>query len=83
MVIFQALLIGFLGGCLLVVTWRSLRLGWLPCGANGFKGTLKFWKDKQPFGYWLMFVVYSVGGVWAVIFALRLLAGQVEPLPLR
>lgn len=29
-----------------------------------------------------MFVVYGAGGLWLAIFALRLLAGHAEPLPL-
>ncbi len=83
MAIFQGLFFMVLGGGLLLVDWQSLTKGWLPCGPNGFKGTLKFHRDQQPGAYWLMFAVYGIGGLWLLIFALRLLAGSAEPLPLR
>lgn len=83
MVIFQSAFFLVLGLGLLVIDWRSLKSRWLPCGPNGLKGRLEFTRDDQPLGYWLMFVIYGVGGAWLVIFALRLLAGLAEPLPLR
>lgn len=83
MAIFQGLFFLILGGGLLLVDWQSLSRGWLPCGPNGLKGTLKFHRDRQPGAYWLMFAVYGIGGLWLLVFALRLLAGSAEPLPLR
>ncbi len=82
MTIFQGLFFLVLGGGLLLVTCRSLSTGWLPCGPNGFKGRVEFRKDQQPFGFWLMFAVYGVGGMWLLVFSLRLLTGHAEPLPL-
>lgn len=79
----QGLLFLFLGIGLLVVDYRSLSRGWLPCGPNGFKGRLEFRRAEQPLLYWLMFIVYGVAGVYLTVFAVRLLIGGVEPLPLR
>lgn len=82
MAIFQGILFLILGGGLLLIVWRSLESGWLPCGPNGLKGRLEFTREHQPLQYWLMFFLYGAGGLWMVIFALRLLAGVAEPLPL-
>jgi hypothetical protein len=82
MAIFQGLLFLFFGAGLLLLDYRALSSGWLPCGPNGLKGRLEFRKDQQPVRFWLMFVLYGAGGVWLVIFAIRLLAGHVDPLPL-
>lgn len=82
MAIFQGILFLAFGIGLLLIDWRSLKTGWLPCGPNGFKGRLEFKRDEQPFGYWLMFVLYGAGGISLAIFSLRLLAGVAEPLPL-
>jgi len=83
MSVIQGLLFLFFGAGLLWVDYRALRIGWLPCGPNGLRGRLEFRRDEQPAGFWVMFVVYGVGGLWLLVFALRLLAGQAEPLPLR
>lgn len=80
--IIQGLLFLFFGVGLLVVDYRSLSLGWLPCGPNGFKGRLEFHRKEQPLRYWLMFAVYGVSGVLLTVFAIRLLLGVAEPLPL-
>jgi hypothetical protein len=83
MAIVQGLLFLIFGAGLLLVDYRALRSGWLPCGPNGFKGRLEFRKNEQPFGFWLTFVLYAAGGTWLLVFALRLLVGQAAPLPLR
>ncbi|MGV8823778.1 hypothetical protein [Methylibium petroleiphilum] len=83
MSIFQGLLFLLLGAGLLRVDYRALRSGSLPCGPNGFKGRLAFSKSEQPVRFWMMFVLYGAGGLWLLAFALRLLAGQTAPLPLR
>jgi hypothetical protein len=79
----QGVLFLVLGVGLLAVDYRALTTGWLPCGPRGLSGRLKFQKGQQPFAFWLMFAVYGAGGAWLVVFAVRLLAGHVEPLPLR
>jgi len=61
----------------------QLSTGWLPCGPKGLKGRLEIRRHEQPLGFWLMFVVYGAGGLWLAIFALRVLTGHAEPLPLR
>ncbi|HEY7743253.1 MAG TPA: hypothetical protein VIA19_09425 [Burkholderiales bacterium] len=72
-----------LGVGLLAVDYRSLSRGWLPCGPNGFKGRLEFHRAEQPFFFWLMFSVYGTAGMLLTVFAIRVLLGSVEPLPLR
>lgn len=83
MAISQGVLFLLLGAGLLLVDYRALSSGWLPCGPNGLRGRLEFRKNEQPVGFWVMFVVYAAGGMWLVIIALRLFAGHAEPLPLR
>lgn len=82
MTIFQGLLFFFFGAGLLLVDYRALSSGLLPCGPNGLKGRLEFRKNEQPVGFWLMFVLYGAGGIGLVIFAIRLFTGHAEPLPL-
>ena len=83
MATFQGLFFLVLGMGLLVVDYRSLSRGWLPCGPNGFKGRLEFHRAAQPLLFWLMFTVYGAAGVYLIVFATRVLLGSVEPLPLR
>lgn len=83
MAIFQGLLFLFFGIGLLVVDYQSLTRGWLPCGPNGLKGRLEFHRDTETARYWLMFVVYGIAGLWLTGFAIRLLIGHAEPLPLQ
>jgi hypothetical protein len=83
MATFQGLLLLFFGIGLLVVDYRSLSRGWLPCGPNGFKGRLEFRRSEQPLLYWLLFTVYGAAGAYLTVFAVRVLLGSVEPLPLR
>lgn len=83
MATFQGLLFLVLGVGLLLVDYRALSSGWLPCGPNGFKGRLEFRKAEQPVRFWLMFILYGATGLWLVIFAVQLFAGQAAPLPYR
>jgi len=83
MTVFHGLLFRILGAGLLRVDCRALRSGWLPCGPNGLRGRLELRRGKQPAGFWLMFALYGAGGLWLLVFALRLLAGLAEPLPSR
>lgn len=80
---FQAIFFLLLGLGLLLLDFQSLRRGWLPCGPNGLQGRLEFHRDRQPVCYWLMFLVYGGAGIALVLFALRLLMGAADPLPLR
>lgn len=83
MAVFQGLLFLFFGAGLLLVDYQGLRRGWLPCGPNGVIGRLEFRRNEQPVGFWLMFLIYGVCGLWLLLVALRVLAGQSAPLPLR
>jgi hypothetical protein len=83
MAVLQGLLFLFFGAGLLLADYQALHSGWLPCGPNGFKRRLELRKDEQPVRFWLMFVLYAVGGMWLLVFAVQLLAGQSAPLPLR
>lgn len=80
---FQGLLFLVFGLGLLVIDYRSLAKGWLPFGPNGLKGRLEFRRAEQPGLYWLAFTAYLVFGLLLTLFALRLLVGWAEPLPLR
>lgn len=83
MSIFLGLLLLHLDAGLLRVDYQALRSGSLPCCPNGFKGRLAFSRREQPVGFWVMFILYGAGGLWLLALALRLLAGQAAPLPLR
>ena len=83
MAIFQGLLFLFFGVGLWLVNYRALSSGWLPCGPNGIKGRLEFKRDASPLMFWLMFAIYTTGGLALIIFAIRLLAGLAVPLPLQ
>ena len=83
MAIFQGLLFLFFGVGLLLVNYRALTKGWLPCGPNGIKGRLEFKRDASPLMFWLMFTIYTTGGLALIIFAIRLLTGLAVPLPLQ
>ena len=82
MELFQGLFFLAIGIGLVYVVYQSLSRGWLPCGPDFFKGRLEFHRNKQPLLYWLMFVLYSAAGLYLTAFALRLLSGNAEPLPL-
>lgn len=82
MAVFQGLFLVVIGIGLLAVTYQSLSKGWLPCGPNGLRGQVRFYRDGQPFGYWLMLCLYTACGLWAAWYGVGVLAGTVEPLPL-
>lgn len=65
------------------ICYQSLSKGSLPCGPNGLKGRVEFSRGDQPFLYWMMFAVYGAGGLWLIVYALRLLSGTTTPLPVR
>jgi hypothetical protein len=83
MTLLQGLLFLFFGVGLILVDYQSLDRGWLPCGSNWLKGRLEVRRDDHPLAYWTLFLLYGAAGLWLIGFALRLLAGAAEPLPLR
>jgi hypothetical protein len=72
-----------LGVGVIAVAVQGVIRGWLPNGPNGFKPGEGVSRERQPIGFWLFFGVYVAGGLWVTIYALRLLLGHAEPLPLR
>ena len=82
MTVFQSVLFLILGVGLIGGAVHSLRTGWLPCGPNGLNGRLEFRRDAQPLGFWVMFFVYGASGAALTLFAVALLLGRAEPLPL-
>lgn len=82
MALFQGLLFLFFGVGILIMDYQSLSRGWLPFGPNGFKGRLEISKADHEVMYWLLFVLYAIAGIALIIFALRVLTGNAEPLPL-
>src|SRR5690606_36214339 len=82
MALFQGVMLLIFGYGMLGVVYQSLTKGWLPFGANGFKGRLEVRMDERPFGYWTAFTLYCAFGVWCVFIAFSVLSGQTEPLPL-
>jgi hypothetical protein len=83
MALLQAAFFLIFGVGLLAVDYQSLEKGVLPCGPNGLKGRLEFSRTDQPAAYWTMFALYGAGGFWLIVYALRLLSGNAEPLPLQ
>jgi hypothetical protein len=81
--VIQAAFFLIFGFGLLGVCYQSLAKGSLPCGPNGLRGRTEFRRRDQPLLYWMMFAVYGVGGLWLIVYALRLLGGTTTPLPLR
>lgn len=82
MALFQGLFLLVLGAGLLIMIYRSLEGGWLPNGSKGFQQGNGVSREDQPFGYWIMFILYGGAGVWAVITAVQILTGHMQPLPL-
>lgn len=82
MALFQGVMLLIFGYGMLGIVYQSLTKGWLPFGANGFKGRLEFRMNEQPLGYWTAFILYCAFGVWCVFLAFGVLSGQIEPLPL-
>lgn len=82
MATFQGIFFLIMGIGLLLIDYRALTIGTLPCGSKWMKKQ-EFDKIEQPVGFWFMFIAYGGAGIWLVIFSLRLLAGNANPLPLR
>lgn len=83
MALFQGLILLVLGLGLLGVVYQSLSLGWLPFGANGFKGRLEWRRNEHPILFWLAWIMYATAGLGSAVYAIGLLLGWNTPLPLR
>lgn len=84
MALFQGLIFLFFGVGLLIMDYQSLTRGWLPFGVSrsSESGRLEISKDRHGGLYWLLFMAYAAAGVALIILALRILTGNIEPLPL-
>ncbi len=82
MTAFQAVFFLVLGTGLALVPWWGLRVGWLPCGPRRFGQDIRVWREERPVFFWVLFCGYGIAGLWMLGFALRLIAGSSEPLPL-
>jgi hypothetical protein len=85
MAIFQGAMLLVFGVGLMLVAYRSLATGKLPCGPDiflGLNGRFGFKRDGQPLIYWLMFALYGTTRLRLLVLGMRLLTGQAEPLPL-
>lgn len=80
---FQGWFLLVLGVGVVAVAVQGIFRGWLPNGPNGFKASEGVSRDRQPIGFWFFFGLYFVGGLWVAIYALRILLGHADPLPLR
>jgi hypothetical protein len=82
MVFFQGLFFLVLGVGLVLIAWNSRRTGWLPYGPRRFGRDIAVWRHDRPIFYWILFFGYNMAGLWMTVFALRVLVGVAQPLPL-
>ena len=83
MALFQGIFFLVLGGGLTMIAWNSLRTGWLPYGPGRFGRDVAVWRSESPAFYWILFLGYTLAGIWMAGFALMVLAGTAEPMPLQ
>lgn len=81
---------GVLGGLFLIVVGLGVlavaRQGWrsgeLPAGARGLS-SYRPRRYEEPAAFHFFFLLYLAGGSAALVYGVLMLAGAVEPLPLR
>ena len=83
MAMFQGLFLLVMGVLLSAFLYQSHTRGWLPFGSNGFKGRVEIQKIDNPIGFWIVFILYSVGALSIIIYSLLILGHIAPPLPLR
>jgi len=83
MALLQGIFFLVLGGGLTLIAWNSLKTGWLPYGPGRFGRDVAVWRSESPLFYWVLFLGYNVAGIWMAGFALMVLAGTAEPMPLQ
>jgi len=83
MALIQGLFFLVFGVGLVLVALQGAKRGWLPNGPNGFKQGEGVRKADQPLVFWFFFSLYFGGGAVLAIYAVRLLAGNVGPLPIK
>lgn len=72
-----AMVLVIVGVILMAADLRSLSLGYLPLGARWFDGGSDVWRRSNPGGFWCLFVLYAVGGGWAIKHGLATLTSLV------
>jgi hypothetical protein len=82
MTLFQGLFLLVLGIGVGLVALQGASRGWLPNGPNGFKEGTGVSRSEQPLMFWFFFSIYFAGAIAMTVYALRLLFGDAEPLPL-
>lgn len=82
MAIFQGIFFLILSAGILVIDWRSLTSGALPFG-SGRGGRLMIERANNALGYWCVFTLYLVFGLYLAGMALEILVGSRPPLPLQ
>jgi len=82
MELLQGFFLLIMGVGVLAVDYQSLAKGWLPCGPDGHGGLQKFFREEQPFLYWLMFGVFGILGLVMIVLSMRMFMGDMEALPL-
>ncbi|MDF3031128.1 MAG: uncharacterized protein K0R03_1686 [Moraxellaceae bacterium] len=71
----KGLLLLVMGLGVLLVALQGLLRGWLPNGPNGYRQGQGVSRAENPFGFWIFFLLYGVGGGYVALQAARLLVG--------
>ena len=79
---FQGVFFLLVGAGLVLVAFNGKKKGILPFGSRGFRRLLVI-EEEHPLGFGLLWLAYLAAGLGLVVFALFLLTGHAQPLPLR
>ena len=79
---FQGVFFLLVGFGLVLVAVNGRKKGVLPFGSRGFRRLLVN-REEHPLGFGLLWLAYLAAGLGLVVFALLLLSGHAQPLPLR
>jgi hypothetical protein len=80
---FQGWFLLVMGIGLVAVAVQGIFRGWLPNGPNGFRQGKGVSREGAPLGFWFFFSLYCGGGLYIAAYALKLLTGHAESLPLQ
>jgi hypothetical protein len=61
---------------ILAIAIQGVHRGWLPNGPKGYKQGEGVRRDSNPAGFWIVFAMYLGFGLYAMVFALRILFRQ-------
>ena len=79
---FQGVFFLLVGVGLVLVASNGKEKGILPFGSRGFRRLLVM-REEHPLGFGLLWLAYLAAGLGLVVFALLLMTGYAQPLPLR